>query len=687
MFNPDFKFSHHKAIALILLVVSVFLLKQMRTDLKAGPLVVESYPSHVAESEVVDYGSAREPLIGALDSVDVESDPNDDIFPVGNLNSYSAQDRVLIESVISIIQGYYVDNHRVSNSDLYGSSLSVLKKILPDFEKSGGLIKFKDGEKIYSFLDRSGKRISYNTLLKQIMRHHSLGQKVLKKRGNQEEHVVLRGMLQNLDAHSTMLLPQDYEDLKQGTEGVFGGLGVLVGMRNDVLTVIKPIPNSPAARMGISRNDKILSIDGHKTYGATLDDLIEHMRGKPGTQVQLEILKDNAPSPTKFTLKREVIKVDSVTSKIFKNGKNEFLYISIDNFAARTTVELSGAIKDFRKKHKGSIPGLVLDLRSNPGGLLDQAVSVADLFLKEGVIVSTRGRRSEVERATVGESETDFPMVVLINSDSASASEIVAGALQDHGRALVIGQQSFGKGSVQTVFELPGQRAIKLTIARYYTPKGRTIQNEGILPDIVFQPVFVKNENSNLLGDYRYRGEGALNHALTTKSLLKRNNSRAIFQSFYLADKLNQYDLSPGADREFELSKIFLKSISEHYGNNIPKGLRRVDHQLFIASKEIQNYLRYQSTSVTKFLSEKFKVRWGGKKFGSEKLSLQIRSTERIPVIPGKNAIIPIRIFNTGDEQVNNVSISLQTEQAGMISREILIGMVPPRHYSSKYFD
>ena len=149
-------------------------------------------------------------------------------------------------------------------------------------------------------------------------------------------------------------------------------------------------------------------------------------------------------------------------------------------------------MKKFRASHGGKIPGVILDLRSNPGGLLDQAVTVADLFVNEGVLVSTRGRKNEIEKATVSSKETDFPMVVLINGESASASEIVAGALQDHGRALVVGQQSFGKGSVQTVFELPGQRAIKLTIARYYTPKGRTIQNEGITPDVLFQPVYEK---------------------------------------------------------------------------------------------------------------------------------------------------------------------------------------------------
>jgi carboxyl-terminal processing protease len=677
MKNVFGKFNPQRTFAVLLVLFSFYLLKTVRSDLKAGPIVKESHPSYDVNFKSDETTPKYAKSYSGLETVGVEENPEDDLLPTERYDSNFTYDRMLLESVVSIIQGYYVDTHRVSNADVYSLSLDVLKDVLPKFKKKGRKLIFKDGKSEYNLADYSNRDLTYSELLRQIGKHHLVAQKVLKKRGSNEEYVILRGILQNLDAHSAMLLPEDYEELKQGTEGVFGGLGVLVGMRDDVLTVIKPIPKSPAQRMGIKRNDKILSIDGHKTYGSTLDRLVEHMRGAPGTKVDLEVLKHNAPSPEKISLTREVIHVDSVTSKTFRHGKHEYLYMAIDSFASRTTLELSKAINSFRKRHGGNLPGVVLDLRSNPGGLLDQAVTVADLFLEEGVIVSTRGRKNEVESATVGRHETDFPMVVLLNSDSASASEIVAGALQDHGRALVVGQQSFGKGSVQTVFELPGQRAIKLTIARYYTPKGRTIQNEGILPDIVFQPILEKNSNNNLMGDYRYRGEGALSHALSSKSILKKNNSRAIYESFYLAKQENLDNFTSSTDREFGLAKVFLKSVSEHFGKEIPKGMRRVDSQLFVATKPITQYIESQFNQVKGYLADNFKVNWGGESFNSSSLSIQVMAEERIPVIPGKDAIIPVRIFNESKKSINNVSVNLQTEELGLVSREVLVGEIP----------
>ena len=666
-----------RAGALLLALFAIYLLRSIKTDLRAGPLVKESYPSFDTNYDIEDpslkYARSE---ISAVENVAPGEDVKDDLLPNEGYQADYSYDQMLIESVVSIIQGYYVDSARVSNVDLFAQSIDVLKSVIPTYKEENGYINFKEGNKEFRVRNIKKKTMSYASLLTHIASHHRIAQTILSKRGSDEEYVIVRGILQNLDAHSAMLLPEDYQELKQGTEGVFGGLGVLVGMRDELLTVIKPIPKSPAQRIGIKRNDKILSIDGHKTYGSTLDKLVEHMRGAPGTKVELEVLKEEAPSAQKISLTREVIHVDSVSSKTIMHGNKEYLYLAIESFASRTTDEISSAIKSFRKKHGGKMPGLILDLRSNPGGLLDQAITVADLFLGEGVIVSTRGRKNEVENATAGSHETDFPMTVLINSDSASASEIVAGALQDHGRALVIGQQSFGKGSVQTVFELPGQRAIKLTIARYYTPKGRTIQNEGITPDIVFQPVFKKDENLNLLGNYRYRGEGALSHALSTKSFLEANNSRALYQSFYLTTQESEDDYTSGTDKEFQLSKLFLSAVNKHYGDEIPKGMRRVDHQLFVASKEINGYLNSQFSEVKKFLAGEFKVDWGGKKFGSEGITLQLMTDPRIPVVPGKKAVIPVRIFNDSESEINNVSLSVQTEEAGLISKELLVGKI-----------
>lgn len=667
-----------RVLALVFIAMALLLLNSLKSDVESGPIVKNQYPSYDLAYEQKTpkekYGKA---FNVESESVYPGDDPEMDVLPNEKRSASFSYDLMLVESVISIIQGYYVDNHRVSNQDIYGHSLDVLKEVIPDYKQEHKYIYFSENNKRYRIRDYSSKNLPYSEMIRQLGSHHKLAQKIMASRGSDDELVVIKGILQKLDAHSALLMPEDYEELKQGTEGVFGGLGVLVGMRNELLTVIRPIPNSPAQKVGVTKNDKILSINGHKTYGSSLDQLIDHMRGAPGTKVDLELLKANAPAPRRVTIKREVIQVDSVTSKSVNYKNQEYLYMAIDSFASRTTSEIKIAMKKFRSSHGGKIPGVILDLRSNPGGLLDQAVTVADLFVNEGVLVSTRGRKNEIEKATVSSRETDFPMVVLINGESASASEIVAGALQDHGRALVVGQQSFGKGSVQTVFELPGQRAIKLTIARYYTPKGRTIQNEGITPDVLFQPVYEKDHNENLLGDYRYRGEGTLSHALSSKSILRENNSRAIYHAFYMADENDSYEFTDSSDREFELAKVFLNKVINHYGESIPKQFRRVNHQLYVTSGDLNRYLDNESEQVFDYLKREYEVSWGGSKHNSNGLSVQLINDERIPVIPGKKAFIPLRIFNESSQPVNNVSVFFHTDQIGLMSREILIGSVP----------
>lgn len=667
----------NRVFTILISIVSIFLLRFISLELKADAF------SKVPSSEVSDYDGEKV----KFSQVDPEyvapgEDLGEDVLSTDSTISDLSMDQLLLESVISIIQGYYVDSHRVSNNSLYNLSLEVLTEIIPTHEDKKTSIVFIEKGKTYE-VPKATKNFDYSSLINGFRVHHMLAQKVIAARGSKEQHVILRGVLEKLDAHSSMMMPEDYKELRQGTEGVFGGLGVMVGMRDQLLTVIQPIPRSPAYRAGISKDDKILSINGHNTYGSTLDQLVEHMRGAPGTKVDLRILTTNALAAKDVSIVREVIQVDSVTSKVIKHGVNEYLYLAIDSFASRTSEEISSALKKFRATHDGKLPGVVLDLRSNPGGLLDQAVEVSDLFIEKGAIVSTRGRKKEVENASYGEHETDFPMAVLINSESASASEILAGALQDHERALIIGQQSFGKGSVQTVFELPGQRAIKLTIARYYTPKGRTIQNTGIIPDVIFQPVYKRNTNINLLGDYRYRGEGALSHALESKSLINKNNSRALFESYYLADNPTT-DFTSEEDFEFQLSKVFLNSVSKRYGKELPENFRRIGHLVSIASKEMNSFLSTKLKSVQSYLAKSYEVEWGGKSFQADDLSMQITSNERISVVPGRKAVIPIRIFNESSQVVNNVSVSIQTSEVGLMSREILIGKIEPKSTLSK---
>ena len=294
----------------------------------------------------------------------------------------------------------------------------------------------------------------------------------------------IKGMLAGLDPHSSYLDAEDFEDLKEGTSGEFGGLGIEVGSEDGFIKVIAPIDDTPADRAGVKAGDLITRIDDKSVKGMSLDESVKLMRGKPGTEIVLTISREGEEKPLTITIERDVIKVASVKNKVLEN---DIAYIRISQFQARTTEDLLKAIKKLRKKLDGEIKGLILDLRNNPGGVLNAAVSVSDAFLEEGLIVYTKGasESSKLEFKAAPDDVIDgAPIVVLVNKGSASASEIVAGALQDHKRAVIMGRQTFGKGSVQTIIPITKTVAIKLTTARYYTPNGRSIQAEGIVPDI-----------------------------------------------------------------------------------------------------------------------------------------------------------------------------------------------------------
>lgn len=292
------------------------------------------------------------------------------------------------------------------------------------------------------------------------------------------------GLLSNLDAHSAFLNQKKFQDLKVQTEGEFGGLGITVGMRDGALTVISPIEGTPADKVGIQAKDIILRIDSQSTLNMTIDEAVKLMRGKPKTDIVLTIVRKGKSKPFDVKITRDIIKIDSVYVKKIEN--EDLLYLRITNFDKKV-VE---SAKDALSKHLDT-KGIIMDLRNNPGGLLSQAVGLTDLFVDSGVIVSQKGRITNENREyKANKSNTIFkkPMVILINSGSASASEIVAGALQDNKRAVVVGEKSFGKGSVQIILPVNDNEALRLTIARYYLPSGRTIQAVGITPDITSYP-------------------------------------------------------------------------------------------------------------------------------------------------------------------------------------------------------
>jgi carboxyl-terminal processing protease len=297
----------------------------------------------------------------------------------------------------------------------------------------------------------------------------------------------IKGMMSTLDPHSAFLDSEVFSKVQEDTRGEFGGLGLEVSQKDGIIIVVTPIDDTPAFKAGIKAGDRIVEIDGESTMGTTLEEAVEKMRGKPGAPISVGIVREGVEGVKTYTIKRQIIKVEPVKAELVNDN---YLFVRLTQFQKDSAVAIERAIKKFQKQNekKGGIKGIVLDLRSNPGGLLDEAVNVSSLFLSDGVVVSTEGRDPQSQEIRYvkksGFKNLEIPIVVLINGASASASEMVAGALQDHNRAIIMGSRSFGKGSVQTVAKINEDQGVKLTIAQYMTPTGKKIQAVGIVPDV-----------------------------------------------------------------------------------------------------------------------------------------------------------------------------------------------------------
>ena len=363
----------------------------------------------------------------------------------------------------------------------------------------------------------------------------------------------IKGMLRELDPHTSYMPPDVYKDFESETAGEFGGLGIEISIQSGVLTIISPIEDTPAWKAGIKPGDKVVAIDGRSTKGYSLVEASSALKGKNGEKIVLSIIRDNLDKPLDVPIIRGKVKIRSVKTTELDDG---FLYVKITSFIENTGPDLEKALTDYRKSKKGKVDGILLDLRRNPGGLLEQAIRVSDLFIKEGVIVSTIGRdvkNKDVSYATKKAPFPNVPIVVLINEFSASASEIVAGALQDNKRAVIVGERSFGKGSVQSAIKLNDGSALKLTVARYYTPSGVSIQSEGIRPDIEIEDVnaevFAKaiNKTSSL------RERDMVGHLKGDKEKLADKNSNKSANQDLQSNTVAWWN-DIGSKKDFELS-------------------------------------------------------------------------------------------------------------------------------------
>lgn len=372
----------------------------------------------------------------------------------------------------------------------------------------------------------------------------------------------IKGMLQELDPHSAFLNPEDYKEMRESTSGEFGGLGIEITKKDNIITVITPIEESPAWDAGMKSMDKIVKINDESTSEMDLQTAVSKMRGNPGTKVKITVVRDNTAKPIEFNLTRRIIKIVSAKSMMLPD---DYAYIRISTFNESTVNDVRKALTKLQKQAKNEkLKGILLDLRNNPGGLLDQAIGVTNMFIEKGVIVSVQGRDKEKKMIEYAKPDglklKDIPMVVLVNQASASASEIVAGALQDNNRAVVVGQKTFGKGSVQTLIELDDKSAIKYTIARYYTPSGRSIQAKGIEPDVEILPVDPKVMQDELLieqdvkekyGEAKLKGhfENEASNEDSGKSILDRIYDRA---EKGLKNKMKNQDIKKTIDLDVD---------------------------------------------------------------------------------------------------------------------------------------
>lgn len=618
----------------------------------------------------------------------------------------------IITNLLSILQNYYVDQDKVTPAYLIKSifiNLNTYPNITVNIDKSSNRYELYVNKKHKSFTIHENINLyKLQTLITEIsiFIQNILYSQTKNNIYNLDEetkfyqglYLVLNSLLSSLDPHSNILNKYDYKDLLDGTQGIFGGIGLLVTIRDGILTVINPLPNSPAIKAGIKANDKIIKINDIDTFGLSLDTLIKYMRGEPGTEIYLSLLRDTDIAPRRLAITRELIEVNSLTNKIiYTNSNQPILYLKLENFTNTTTNEIYQTFIKFQKQYPKSNAGIILDLRNNPGGLLEQAIKVANLFIEEGMIVGIKGKKPIEEHAYKDNlSKINLPLIVLINKNSASASEIVAAALQENKRALIIGQPSFGKGSVQTVFELPYEQGVKLTVARYYTPTKRSLQNIGVIPDIILYPVYQKSKNYNLLGNYKYKKEAYLKNHLTSITEEKNNNtSKYLNTNFEYSSFITGYYLVPQEtelinideaikSEETKLATIILSELYNTYQGTIPTYGQRSYHWLTLASKKINKYINELNEKTANWLQNTHQIDWSST---NEKelflinknsfINFKIHSATNNLTI-GDKFKIKWTIQNTSEFSIDRLAVSAFSSIPSINSSEILIGKLDP---------
>jgi len=590
--------------------------------------------------------------------------------------------KILNRSLLQI-KDSYVEPDRIEPGEMLVAALDKVQNELPavvvDYkpdEKDPASVDVKVVEQEKNFeLDKLESLWEMSFRLKEIfqfIQQHTAPED--DKTFKDIEYAAVNGMLTTLDPHSNLLTPEHYEEMQTQTGGEFGGLGIVISIRDGQLTVISPIDGTPAAAKGIQSRDKIVRIEDESTVNMNLNEAVNMLRGEPGSKVDIWVSRKGWGEPRKFTIERDKIPIESVNREPLGD---KIGYIRIKNFQANTVSDLKENLKKLKEK-MGGIQGLVLDLRDNPGGLLDQAIKVADLFLEDGTVVTTVGAGNKIRDekvATKSGTEPDYPITVLVNAGSASASEIVSGALQNHDRALVLGDTTFGKGTVQVLYEFPDTSALKLTVAQYLTPGGVSIQSRGITPDLRLIPAVADDEQVNLFLSDNILREGDLESHLSRKAAGVAENEGVVFLRYLKERRGEEEDefRDPNAFREdfqINLSQKLLTSTGAEAKRN---------EMLEQLQPELEEIYSEQLGKIQKKL-EGYDVDWSAgpspdePEFGFEVETLDAEE----PIQAGDEIKLKATLTNESDAPVHRMKAITSSAHDAVDDREFLFGRVEP---------
>ncbi len=591
----------------------------------------------------------------------------------------------LFTQTVNAIGRHYYDYKRIDPSKMLKGSLERIEKNIPEV-----LARFNDGhiDLTVGLASRRFRSRGLNNLrdLKRTMQGiltfidiHYTGE----ESKEDIEYSAINGMLSALDPHSNFLPPKVYNEFKIGTRGEFGGLGIVISIRDGFLTVISPIDGTPASRAGIAAEDRIIQIEEESTINMSLMDAVSKLRGKVGTKVSIVVERPGRPSK-KMVFTRAKISIESVRSTMIDRGDKRFGYIKVKSFQGNTDVDVVNALKKFHEGNK-KIDGLILDLRNNPGGLLDVSVKIADIFLNKGVIVSTVGPKNRLLDKNVAHqpgTQPDYPIMVLINGGSASASEIVAGALQIHDRATIIGHTSFGKGSVQALFDLGKDSALKLTIAQYKAAGSKSIQLKGVTPDIEVIPAICDRDDIDLL-ENKYRTENDLDEHLEERASKEKELSQ--FQIAYLDKKRSDDEIEKRALREYEKKPPIDDDFQIELALDLLEDAGKPSRKETLSG--IEKPLKKQRAKQEKLIStalKKIGIDWSTTaKKGKARLktSYNIYSGEK-PIASaraGEKIRLELIVTNEGDAPYSKLIATSEIEDAPFLTdREFIFGLLKP---------